>query len=156
MVADLLRRHSSAPTADVAAFRDALLFEWLIAGTDAHAKNYAVLHGTGGRVRLGPLDDVTSTLPYGQLDRRRLKLAMKMGGTYRLAEVGRRDIEKLAISLELDGEATLRRARDLAAAIPDSTRRVREAMTVLGTPVVPRLQRQLEERARECAATLST
>jgi serine/threonine-protein kinase HipA len=28
---------------------------WLIGSTDAHAKNYSILIGAGGRVRLAPL-----------------------------------------------------------------------------------------------------
>ena len=40
----------------------------LIAGTDAHAKNYAILIGAGGQIRLTPLYDVASTLPYPDIN----------------------------------------------------------------------------------------
>jgi len=55
----------AAAEAEVARFADALVFNWLIAGTDAHAKNYSVLHenapsadrrsrrARAGRVRVG-------------------------------------------------------------------------------------------------------
>jgi serine/threonine-protein kinase HipA len=43
-------------------FVDALAVNWLIAGTDAHAKNYSMLL-TPGQIRLAPLYDVASALP---------------------------------------------------------------------------------------------
>jgi serine/threonine-protein kinase HipA len=61
-IVDLLRTYSGEREEDVASFRDALVFNWLIAGTDAHAKNYSLLIGAGGRVRLAPLYDVASIL----------------------------------------------------------------------------------------------
>ena len=64
-------------------FFDALVWNWLIGGTDAHAKNYSLLIANG-QVRLAPLYDVASTLPYGTHERK-LKLAMKIGGDYRVA-----------------------------------------------------------------------
>ncbi len=44
-------------------FADALIWNWLIAGTDAHAKNYSLLLA-GDQVRLAPLYDIASALPY--------------------------------------------------------------------------------------------
>ncbi len=55
---------------DVATFLDLVVYNWLIVGTDAHAKNYALLIGAEGRVRLAPLYDVASVLRYpGHRDR---------------------------------------------------------------------------------------
>jgi hypothetical protein len=42
-------------------FADALIWNWLIAGTDAHAKNYSVLLA-GNDIRLAPLYDMSSAL----------------------------------------------------------------------------------------------
>ena len=83
-VAALLRRAMPARVAEAAVwqFTDALVWNWLIAGTDAHAKNYSVLL-SAGQVRLAPLYDVASALPYGT-DERKLRLAMKLGDDYRL------------------------------------------------------------------------
>ncbi len=44
-------------------FADALIWNWLIGGTDGHAKNYSVLLADDD-VRLAPLYDVASALPY--------------------------------------------------------------------------------------------
>ena len=63
-ITELWREQSSNPDEDVQSFVDAIVFNWLIAGTDAHAKNYALLLGGSGAVRLAPLYDLASILPY--------------------------------------------------------------------------------------------
>ncbi|MFC7332466.1 HipA N-terminal domain-containing protein [Rhodocista pekingensis] len=88
---------------------------WLIAGTDAHAKNYSLLHGRGGQVRLAPLYDLASALPYGSLDRRRLKSAMRIGERYVLEEIGPRDWRRLGPALAMGGN----RVQDRIAALLD-------------------------------------
>src|SRR5207248_10152473 len=80
-IVDLLREHSRRGVEDVATFLGGLAFNWLVAGTDAHAKNYSVLIGAGG-VRLAPLYDVASALPYRGVQLQKLALAMKIGGKY--------------------------------------------------------------------------
>lgn len=155
-VTDLLREHSRARDADVDTFVDALAFNWLVAGTDAHAKNFSVLIGDGGRTRLAPLYDLASALPYPTLDPERMKLAMKLGGEYRLRNITRRHWVKLAAELHLDPDATLARAQRLATALPDAAadtaRRARK--DGLSHAVVDRLTELLVARARRCLATL--
>ncbi len=155
-VAELLRRHSRAPVEDVETFRDALLFAWLTSGTDAHAKNYAVLHGGGGGVRLAPLYDLASALPY-ELDQPRLRLAMKLGRTYRLADVFAPDVERMGEELGLGGVQTRERARAMAAALPDAVRGVGDAMLAAGLshPIIERLVSELTSRSRECLERLA-
>jgi len=60
------------------------MLNWLIAGTDAHAKNYSVLIAPQGRVRLAPLYDIASVLPYPRFDLHKVKLAMKVGDLSKL------------------------------------------------------------------------
>jgi serine/threonine-protein kinase HipA len=47
-IAELIRNQSIDPQRDVESFAEALAFNWLIAGTDAHAKNYSLLLGPKG------------------------------------------------------------------------------------------------------------
>ncbi|MHB8827092.1 MAG: HipA domain-containing protein [Acidimicrobiales bacterium] len=61
-------------------FLDALIWNWIIAGTDAHAKNFSFLLDAGD-VRLAPLYDVASALPYG-VHERKLRFVMKIGDDY--------------------------------------------------------------------------
>ncbi|MCB1560239.1 MAG: type II toxin-antitoxin system HipA family toxin [Xanthomonadales bacterium] len=101
-VADLLWTQSSQPLADVNRFFQSLLFNWLIAGSDAHAKNYSILLGTGGDVRLAPLYDLSSAHPYPrQLDPHKLKMAMKTGNHYRWRDITLRDWHHLAEDLKI-------------------------------------------------------
>src|SRR3546814_498016 len=105
-VIELLRAHSSSSEEDIANFVDALAFNWLIAGTDAHAKNYSLLIGSHGVVRLAPLYDVASALPYSGSDVERLKLAMKIGRYYRLQDISIRDWHRLAMEAGLNAGGT--------------------------------------------------
>lgn len=155
-VVQVLRAHSSSPERDINAFVDALIFNWLIAGTDGHAKNYSVLHAAGGRVRLAPLYDLASALPYHDLDARRLRLAMRVGSTYRIQDIGVRQWATCAKGLDLDPDAVVARARSLAEQIPDRMRDV-EARVVsegLDAAVVGRLAALLQEHVQRCKTAL--
>lgn len=71
---------------------DAAAFNWIIGGTDAHAKNYSLLHSRRG-VSLAPLYDLAGVLPYPtDFPHRKIKLAMSMAKRYRLWEVSRTDV----------------------------------------------------------------
>jgi serine/threonine-protein kinase HipA len=156
-IAALLRTHSSAAEEDIRRFVDALLFNWLIGGTDAHAKNYALLLGADGQVRLAPLYDLGSALPYERLSQRRLKLAMKMGTSYRLFDVGRHHLRRLALAVDADPEALLERAQRMAESLPDAVAKVIEHVRGerLEHPVIDRLAARLIERAGSCARQLA-
>lgn len=138
-------------------FIDAPIFNWLIAGTDAHAKNYSLLIGAGGRARLAPLYDVASALPYDALDTQRLKLAMKIGGEYRVRDICPRQWHKLAIELRLDPDAVLNRARTLAGMLPDHLANVCRSAKAdgLAHPLVVTLEKAVSLRAEHCARMLS-
>jgi serine/threonine-protein kinase HipA len=155
-IVGLLRRHSSNSQADVDTFVQALAFNWLIGGTDAHAKNYSLLHAPGGRVRLAPLYDIASALPYDHLDERRLKLAMKIGREYFLARIGPRQWMRAEQELSLPEGSLLRGVRrlghDMLTAIPDIARRLRN--DGLRHPIVGRLETALMRRAERCLREL--
>jgi serine/threonine-protein kinase HipA len=152
----LLRTHSSRPAEDVGTFVDALAFNWLVAGTDAHAKNYSVLHGGNGHVRLAPLYDIASALPYGQLHLQRLALAMKVGGKYRVHRIGPHEWQKLATDVRLSADETIGRIADLASRVVDSIPTVRDRAVSRGLthPIVPRLAEALASRAHQCLQLL--
>ncbi len=134
-------------------FADALIWNWLIAGTDAHAKNYSVLLA-GNQVRLAPLYDIASALPYGTHERK-LRLAMKIGSSYDVS-LQRNRWPDAARDLGLDAEALIERARELAKIAPDAF------ADAAGTSDVVALQRALPaqlvqlvaDRARRCVELL--
>src|SRR5262249_10834771 len=140
-IAELLRAHSSEREEDVATFLDAIAFNWLIAGSDAHAKNYSMLLAAGGQVRLAPLYDLASGLPYPKIDPHKVTLAMKLGGEYRLRAIGPRQWHKLAAELHLDPTRVRDRVRELAAAVPDAAKAVQRRARESGLrhPIVARV-----------------
>ncbi|HEY2630942.1 MAG TPA: type II toxin-antitoxin system HipA family toxin [Solirubrobacteraceae bacterium] len=98
-------------------FADALIWNWLIAGTDAHAKNYSLLLA-GDQIRLAPLYDIASALPYGAHERK-LRFAMKIGGDY-LVYPQRNPWPAAAREMGLEREALLARVLALARVAPDA------------------------------------
>jgi serine/threonine-protein kinase HipA len=93
---------------------------WWLAGTDAHAKNYSLLL-SGDRVRLAPLYDISSALPYPeQMNPHKVKLAMKIGGEYRIKYIGRREWERLAVDLGLNQDRVVTRVREIGEVLPDA------------------------------------
>lgn len=154
-IVELLRASSTDREADVATFAEALGFNWLIGGTDAHAKNYSLLL-SGPQVRLAPLYDVASILPYDNFDKRKVKLAMKIGGDYKLDQVGLRQWQKFARETRLDADKLVARLTSMAEQLPDEVSAARELARGRGldAPVIERLAVQLVERGRECQRLL--
>lgn len=104
---------------DVRRFFEALLFSWLVVGTDAHAKNYGLLLPRRGSPRLAPLYDVGSMAPYE--DPLGCKLAMKLGGEYRFKAIWpERNVAKAAREIGVDQEWAVERVRTLATRVPDA------------------------------------
>jgi serine/threonine-protein kinase HipA len=116
-IATLIRRVSADPEVDVERFLKANIFNWLIGGTDAHAKNYSFLIAAGDEVRLAPLYDLSSQLPYPDLITQRV--AMKIGDHYDIARVTRSDWQNLARSCALDQEQVIGMLTEMARALPD-------------------------------------
>lgn len=156
-IAKLLRENSSAPQEDVDTFADALVFNWLIGGTDAHAKNYSVLHGSEGQLRLAPLYDLASALPYEQVDQRKLKLAMRMGREYLLENVGLRQWQRVEGDLGMPAGSLVRRARRLTQSMMHELPAVVEYMRRggLNHRIIGKLAHALQKRAVKCAGVLA-
>jgi serine/threonine-protein kinase HipA len=156
-IALLLRAAMPPRIADEAVWRflDALAWNWVIAGTDAHAKNYSLLLAIG-QVRLAPLYDVASALPYGTHERK-LRFAMKIGGDYRVFQY-HSTWEKAAGDLGLDPEAVRARVERLATSAPDAFADAASAPDVaaLERPLPTRLTDLVTERAKRCLALLRT
>ncbi len=74
----------SASSAAVYQFVDAVIWNWLIAGTDAHAKNYSLIL-SGDAVELAPMYDVASALPYPGFSEQKMRFAMRVGSRYYVA-----------------------------------------------------------------------
>lgn len=97
-VASLIERCSTDSEADNRRFVQALIFNWLTGGTDAHARNYSLmLHRAS--VRLAPLYDLNSYLAFS--DSPDQKLSMSVGGKFHSADIRRRDWRESASELRV-------------------------------------------------------
>ncbi|WP_290862022.1 type II toxin-antitoxin system HipA family toxin [Hamadaea sp.] len=157
-VVRLLRSAVLAPKqadADIQRFVDALILNWLIGGTDAHAKNYSVLLGASG-ARLAPLYDVASALPYDDMYVPRLRMAMRVGGDYRLDGITGTRWRRLADGIGLDPEECVNRARAYAQRLPEAIHRIVNADEIsgLGSHLPVRLAQWMTARAALCEQLL--
>ena len=154
-VSEAIRTYSGEPGEDTWTLARAIMLNWLIGGTDAHAKNFSMLIGAGGRARLAPLYDVASTLPY-DFDPRRLRMAIKIGGRYRLEDIRSRHWARFASEVRLPSSEVLDMGRTMARTMPETFAAiVGEARAGgLAHPILERMLEVFGERAKRCVRTL--
>ena len=122
----LLRQHVTGAHAehDVDYFIDALAFNWLVVGTDAHARNYSLLHSRTA-TRLAPLYDLNSYLPYR--GDRSVSLSMRIGFSERDPDaIGREAWDELARDCRVDPGEVHRRVRRMSEQLLGESREVIE------------------------------
>jgi serine/threonine-protein kinase HipA len=154
-IVSLLRRVSTAPEIDVERFLRANIYNWLIGGTDAHAKNYSLLIGTADEVRLAPLYDLSSQLPYPELISQ--KVSMKIGDHYEIRRVGLEDWRRVAQTCALEEERVIGWVANMAKALPDETTTARDQALRdgLSRSVIVPLAQRLIAHAQERLASLA-
>lgn len=143
---------SGNPDVDRERFMRACAFNFVIAGVDAHSKNYSVLMEAGGRFRLAPLYDIMSALPYGTETYK--WLAMSVGGERKYAKIYPRHWEKAAADSRYDAEKAAEHVREYIAAIPEAAQNVLTACGEDGIALdtITRLTEKLEERCTSLTA----
>ncbi|WP_345803361.1 HipA domain-containing protein [Microbacterium sp. AZCO] len=124
----ILESFGPASVSEALRFFEATIFNWAALGTDAHAKNYALLSSTArtGWPTLSPLYDLGSALAYPEINNRRAKLAMSFDGHYRTFEIEPRHIlREAAIFHSTLGQSTATdwvysRAQTYVEGLPDA------------------------------------
>lgn len=106
---------------DIGVFTRALVVNFLLGATDAHAKNYALLLPADAPPRLAPLYDIASIYPYSPSPRTR-KLAMKIGSRYAYDEIEHRHWKAFAETNELDVNLVMAQLYLDATELPDALR----------------------------------
>jgi len=125
-------------------FFEAVVFNQLIAGTDAHAKNYSLLLGRGGEVRLAPLYDVASFLPYvedAHLERglADIRTPMRIAKKYVLEDITARDWERAAAAARIHSRRGLGILRHQTARMRVAVPEARALCGNLDHPILDRL-----------------
>ena len=150
------------PNADRTRLMRTACFIYLIAATDAHAKNYSLLLTRGAdrpSMRLAPLYDVASAWPYPRrIPVQKMKLAMRVGNYYRLRQIQPRHFDDLARSCRYPPEEVRGSLLELTQVLPDeaaalgaSLRGLTTADETLGI-LVDAIDRQCREMVSRLAA----
>lgn len=155
-IAAAIRSHCRPAGEDLRTFVRAIALNWVIGGTDAHARNFSLLIGAGGTVRLAPLYDPASALPYPGRYAPRLKLAMKIGGESRIGYVRVRHWERFAAEVGLPADEVLGICESVAVEVPDRLSGIVAAARAerVDHPIVARLEEAVAEQAKACLAGL--
>lgn len=153
----MLKRTGGEAPDNIRRFVEMLLFNYLLAAPDAHAKNYSVLLGKTQAV-LAPLYDVASILPYRN-EVAGLRLAMGVAGENRASHLSRNRIARFVNQNELEpyGLATdtvTGMLMELAEKIPAAMRSLVElhsdipGMGSLASGMLPKVESLCELSAR--------
>jgi serine/threonine-protein kinase HipA len=110
----LLRRAATRPAREILKLLDAAIFNLIIGNADAHAKNFSLLHSSGGAMTLAPLYDLLSTVIYPNLH---VKLAMKIAGKAVLEDIEPRHWERFAADAQLGAPYVRTRVGQLCNAV---------------------------------------
>jgi serine/threonine-protein kinase HipA len=133
------------PEQDLERLMGAACLSFLLAATDMHGKNFSLLHARGAPrpgLRLAPFYDIASAWPYArQLAPQKIKLALRIGGHYRLREILPRHFRKLALASSYSPDALLAMLADYTRRLPDEAVAVLDEVTEKGMsrPVLTRL-----------------
>lgn len=111
---NLIRQRSGRR--DVETFARSVIYNYLIRGSDAHARNFSLLI-TPEDVRLAPLYDLNSTLLFGPAAEAR-QLAMRVGGEAELTAISLGNWRLFASSLRLDEDWVLYQLGTMATELP--------------------------------------
>lgn len=148
----LLRDWAADGTAEALRLVDAVAFNWVIAGTDAHPRNYSLLIRSGSAVTLAPLYDIASAIFLNRAEARPVpagerRLAMAVAGETKIGDIRRTHWETEAKQSGLRASVVLGRIMQLATAMPAAVADVCEASIAAG--IAPHFANQF---AREITA----
>lgn len=157
----LLRDWAADGTAEALRLVEGVAFNWMIAGTDAHPRNYSLMIRAGSDVTLAPLYDIASALFLERAGSRRppagtQRLAMAVAGETLVGAIRRTHWEAEARLNGLRGAVVIDRLRSLAAAIPAAVAEVRDAALASGIDerFLARFVREVTAQAQRTARAL--
>lgn len=102
---------------DVLRLHDVLVYHWLTMSTGGHAKDFSLLL-SGPQVRLAPMYDVASGLPY--VHPQKSKLAHKIGGENRPLRIRSRHWVRLAHAFKVDPDESMGRITSMIERVSDA------------------------------------
>lgn len=127
---------------------------FLLAATDMHAKNFSLLHARATprpRLRLAPFYDIASAWPYPRrMPIQKIRLALRIGGHYRLRELTPSHFRKLAVAASYPARAVLAHLAEFSQRLPDEAADVLKEVAEKGMarPVLAKLLDSLTAKCR--------
>lgn len=149
----LLLTHSAQFIDDRKALLRLALFNYLIGNCDAHAKNYSVLLGDAGAVRLAPAYDLLSTTVYDGTFGAELSkgMGMRIGQHANIDKVNRDDVAQLARDCGISEGSLVKLGRSLAdemsGRFAEAELLLREAAEGDVSDLVSRIKSGIEDRS---------
>lgn len=145
-----IRELSAAPAADVNAFLRAVAINFLVANSDAHGKNFALLYDPIEGPRLSPLYDIVSTTVYEATT----MMAMLIGGEERPTAVTEDSWNRLAAECGVNAPLLIRDLRRLATQVRQCATAVAATAAAEGwhRPVIDEICAVIEERSAKLGA----
>ena len=146
---------SSRRLEDRESFIDAIVFNYLILGTDAHAKNYSILHTRQGFI-LAPLYDIASFAPYIQTQKDE-RIAMRIDRYYKIAQIRKRHFERTAKSCNFSSKRLLQQLENFATQMPRICEEVGHSTIKEGldSQFIESLVKSLTERSKQALDLLT-
>lgn len=137
-------------------FMDSILLNYLIMGTDAHAKNYSLIYGRDGDFTLAPLYDLSSDLPYLS-QRKDLRLAMRIGRDYKDQSILKGNFVQLCKQCNYPEMQLFAQANAMIEKIQSEVPKLKREWSDQGfwKPTLAKLSDLLLERAEKAAAFFS-
>jgi serine/threonine-protein kinase HipA len=139
--AELIRRYSAQPAADLKHFLNWLLFNLYTGNNDSHAKNLSLYRLPGQGLVLTPFYDLMCTRLYPGLSP---NFAFAIGGETQPGKMGRAQLEALARAMGVRPAFVLDIADNLAQRLPAAVAQAGAAIAPLLSPGARTLAEQLE------------
>lgn len=145
-ILQLLR--ASARPQDQYSFLKYQAYNYLVGGSDAHAKNFSLLLA-GREVRLAPMYDVASTYPYEGVDH---GLPIAIDGKRAYGSLNDNNWANVARRAHLDSGRVVDTVHDLAAGLPDALSDTISEARAAGIRIEGLANRMLPQIGEVCAA----
>lgn len=126
----ILRQHSSDPIQDQLKLWDLVVFNFLLGNTDAHLKNYSLLHGQNPKnIRLAPAYDLISTTAYRSSTR---DMSFRIGGRLSIDEINRSVFATAAEEVGLGRRIAMQRFDSIAEQFESALRQAAQELANAG------------------------
>jgi serine/threonine-protein kinase HipA len=154
--AQIIRRYSARSALDLQAFAQWIFFNIYVGNNDSHAKNLSIYQRAGKGVRLTPFYDLMCTRIYPGLSR---EFAFDIGGRVLPGDIGKEQVQGLAMQLGMGARYLQSVALSLAARVPgaidQATREICPELGKSGQAFADKLAMKVKSMTRQAAAAIS-